>query len=154
MSPNWSALKASCKCQVSPFNRRELGQRQTAARSVYADPNTATILSFASFVPGRNFRDPGDGADVKIHGTNDSNPLANQNGVVFFPGSTALYINGNANRLRGGFGVSGDGVDQDDVVTAAGQVGYEPPQSIRVDSYLVGGVRLPYQKFNRNPGGP
>ena len=42
--------------------------------------------------------------------------LANQNGIVFFPGSAAAcYANGGA--LIGGFGVSGDGVDQDDVVT-------------------------------------
>ncbi|MGV3486090.1 MAG: hypothetical protein ACO1RT_16860, partial [Planctomycetaceae bacterium] len=64
--------------------------------------------------------------------------------------STPLYINGNAQALAGGFGVSGDGVDQDDVVTASGQVGFAPPQAIRVDSYVVGKVRLPFQKFNRN----
>ena len=59
-----------------------------------------------------------------------------------------------ANRSLKAIGVSGDGVDQDDVVTAAGQVGYAPPDAIRVDQYIVGSVRLPFQKFNRNPHGP
>ena len=40
---------------------------------------------------------------------------ANQNGIVFFPGSEGLYRNG---QLVGGLGVSGDGVEQDDYVTA------------------------------------
>src|SRR5262249_39421150 len=54
--------------------------------------------------------------------------------------------------LVGGFGISGDGVDQDDVVTFAGAVGFNvPPRVLRADETTVGGVRLPYQKFNRKP---
>lgn len=117
--------------------------------TIYADPNSRSTTAFDAFVPSRNFRDPGD-ANVKIAGTNIKYALANQNGVVFFPGSTPLYVNG---KLVGGFGVSGDGVDQDDVVTAAGQVGFAAPDNLRADQYIVGGVRLPYQKFNRNPQG-
>jgi len=50
--------------------------------------------------------------------------------------------------------VSGDGVDQDDVTTVAGQQGYEVPATVpRADQVFVNGVRLPYQKFNRNPEG-
>ena len=74
--------------------------------------------------------------------------MANQNGVVFFPGSTPLYVNG---QLVGGLGVSGDGVDQDDVVTAAGARGFEPIPQLRADMFFLNGVRLPYQKFNRQP---
>src|SRR5277367_6430975 len=51
-------------------------------------------------------------------------PKINQSGVVFFPGSEPLYIN---SVLVGGLGVSGDGVDQDDYVTAGGAVGFEAP---------------------------
>ncbi len=119
------------------------------AYTVYADPNSPSTTAFDAFVPSRNFRDPGD-ADVKIAGTNIKYALANQNGVVFFPGSTPLYA---TSKLVGGFGVSGDGVDQDDVVTATGQVGFAAPDNLRADQYVVGGVRLPYQKFNRNPQG-
>ncbi len=72
----------------------------------------------------------------------------NQSGVVFFPGAAPLYRNG---RLVGGLGVSGDGVEQDDYVTAAGAKGFEPPPEIRADQVFIRGVRLPYWKFPRNP---
>jgi hypothetical protein len=130
--------------------------------SVYgSDANSFSVHAFAAFNPNRNFRDPGDVDDpntvaneeVIIHGDGTAQRLANQNGIVFFPGSTPLYLNNDAQQLVGGFGVSGDGVDQDDVVTSAGQAGYAPPPSIRVDQYVVAGVRLPFQKFNRNPFG-
>jgi uncharacterized protein GlcG (DUF336 family) len=72
----------------------------------------------------------------------------NQSGVVFFPGSVPLYRNG---VLVGGLGVSGDGVDQDDVVVAGGSAGFEAPAAIRADQIVLQGVRLPYLKFPSNP---
>jgi uncharacterized protein GlcG (DUF336 family) len=75
-------------------------------------------------------------------------PTPNQSGIVFFPGSAPLYRNG---RLVGGLGVSGDGVEQDDYVTAGGALGYEAPASIRADQLVIRGVRLPYWLFPRNP---
>jgi uncharacterized protein GlcG (DUF336 family) len=95
-----------------------------------------SVLGFDAFHLGRNFRDPDN--------------LANQNGIVFFPGSTSLYVGG---LPAGGFGVSGDGVDQDDVVTASGMAGFAPPAALRADQLFYRGVRLPFQKFNRNPRG-
>ena len=76
-----------------------------------------------------------------------------QNGIVFFPGSVGLYKNG---VLVGGFGVSGDGVDQDDFDTANGAGGLLPPSSItRADQIEVipgqANTRLPFFKFPRNP---
>ncbi len=79
---------------------------------------------------------------------NDSQNRGNQSGIVFFPGSAPLYRDG---VLVGGLGVSGDGVEQDDVVTDGGQRGFEAPPAIRADQILINGVRLPYLKFNRNP---
>lgn len=78
---------------------------------------------------------------------------ANQIGIVWFPGSAPLYKNG---RLVGGIGVSGDGVAQDDYVTAGAVVGFEPPPELRVDRSIIttgegASVRLPYFKFPRNP---
>ncbi|MFN9852056.1 MAG: hypothetical protein ACK57P_09585, partial [Planctomycetota bacterium] len=68
--------------------------------------------------------------------------------------STPIYDVDNGNRkLVGGLGISGDGVDQDDVVTAAAQSGYESSSSIRADQYIVAGVRLPFHQANRNPAG-
>jgi hypothetical protein len=69
-------------------------------------------------------------------------------GVVFFPGSAPLYRNG---QMVGGLGVSGDGVEQDDYVTAGGAHGFEAPASIRADQVVIRGVRLPYWLFPRNP---
>ena len=66
----------------------------------------------------------------------------------FFPGSEPLYVNG---VLVGGLGVSGDGVDQDDYVTAGGAAGYQPPASIQADQIVIDGVRLPFMNFPRNP---
>jgi len=71
-----------------------------------------------------------------------------QNGIVFFPGSLPLYKNG---VLVGGLGVSGDGVDQDDFVTNGGAQGFLAPSNITADNYEIDNVRLPYQKFPRNP---
>lgn len=97
-----------------------------------------SVLGFDAFNPGSNFRDPSN--------------IANQNGIVFFPGSTPLYRN---TALVGGFGVSGDGVDQDDVVTFVGAGDFLPRGGgvVRADEVFVRGVRLPYQKFLRNPHG-
>jgi uncharacterized protein GlcG (DUF336 family) len=75
-------------------------------------------------------------------------PNSNQSGVVFFPGSVPLYING---KLVGGLGVSGDGVDQDDYATAGGAAGFMAPPGIRADNIIIDGVRMPYQKFPENP---
>lgn len=79
------------------------------------------------------------------------NPLlgaAVNNGFQIFPGSVPLYKNG---KLVGAIGVSGDGVDQDDLVAAMGSTGFEAPVEIRADRVNVRGTRLPYVKFPRQP---
>lgn len=79
------------------------------------------------------------------------NPLlgaAINNGFQIFPGSVPLYKNG---KLVGAIGVSGDGVDQDDVIAAMGSTGFEAPVEIRSDRVNVRGTRLPYVKFPRQP---
>ena len=99
-----------------------------------------SVLGFDAFNPGTNFQDPGD----------PMNSVANENGVIFFPGSMPVY---KAGVLVGGFGVSGDGVDQDDVVTVAGAKGLLPPDGLRADRFFVRGIRLPFIKYLRNPLG-
>jgi uncharacterized protein GlcG (DUF336 family) len=64
-----------------------------------------------------------------------------QDGIIEFPGGMPLYRNG---ELVGGIGVSGDGVDQDEHVAAAGAAGFEAPKAIRVDTVTNNGV--PYTK--------
>lgn len=95
------------------------------------------LLQFDSATPCSQGTDP-----------TDTFPNANESGIVFFPGSTPLYKNG---VMVGGLGVSGDGVDQDDVVTAGGAVGFLPADAIRADQIAINDVRLPYFKFSRNP---
>ncbi len=72
-----------------------------------------------------------------------------QSGIIFFPGASPLYKNGS---LVGGYGVSGDGVEQDDFVTANGFVGFEPLGFFRVDQFRFQGITLPFFKFPQLPG--
>jgi uncharacterized protein GlcG (DUF336 family) len=53
-----------------------------------------------------------------------------QNGITVFPGGVPLYKDG---VLVGAIGISGDGVDQDDMIADGGAAKYAPPQNIRVD---------------------
>src|SRR6185436_20523194 len=87
-----------------------------------------------------------DALNACTQGSQPANP--NQNGIVFFAGALPLYRNG---VLVGGLGVSGDGVEQDDYVTAQGAKGFEAVPAKRADRVFVDGVRLPYIKFPRNP---
>lgn len=70
------------------------------------------------------------------------------NGIQIFPGSVPLFKNG---VLVGAIGISGDGVDQDDLIAAAGANGFSPAPEIRSDQIFVRGVRLPFLKFPRSP---
>jgi uncharacterized protein GlcG (DUF336 family) len=70
------------------------------------------------------------------------------NGIQTFPGSVPLY---KAGTLVGAIGISGDGVDQDDFIAAAGSAGFEAPIGIRADNVVAREARLPYVVFPRNP---
>jgi uncharacterized protein GlcG (DUF336 family) len=70
------------------------------------------------------------------------------NGITIFPGGVPLY---KGDRLVGAVGVSGDGVDQDDLIASAGSAGFEAPAARRADRLIVRGVRLPYVKLPRHP---
>jgi uncharacterized protein GlcG (DUF336 family) len=71
-----------------------------------------------------------------------------KNGIQIFAGSVPLYKGG---RLVGAIGISGDGIDQDDLVASMGSTGFEAPLEIRCDTVFVRGARLPFVKFPRNP---
>ena len=70
------------------------------------------------------------------------------NGITIFPGGFPLYRNG---VLIGAVGVSGDGIDQDDIVSASATQDFLAPLEIRADRFSYRGARLPYAKFPRNP---
>jgi uncharacterized protein GlcG (DUF336 family) len=70
------------------------------------------------------------------------------NGITIFPGGFPLYRNG---VLIGAIGISGDGIDQDDIIGASGAALFPPPPAMRSDQIIFRGARLPYAKFPRNP---
>jgi uncharacterized protein GlcG (DUF336 family) len=78
------------------------------------------------------------------------------NGTQIFPGSVPIYRGGD---LVGGIGVSGDGVDQDDMISFLGlhQAGEilgtvnNAPANIRADQLSPQGVRLRYINCPQSP---
>jgi hypothetical protein len=70
------------------------------------------------------------------------------NGITIFPGGAPLFKGG---QFAGAIGISGDGVDQDDLIASAGSEGFEAPAERRCDRLVVRGARLPYLKFPRHP---
>jgi uncharacterized protein GlcG (DUF336 family) len=70
------------------------------------------------------------------------------NGATIFPGGFPLYRDG---VLVGAVGISGDGVDQDDIIASSGAAVFPAPNAIRADRFTYRGARLPYAKFPRDP---
>jgi uncharacterized protein GlcG (DUF336 family) len=122
---------------------------------------TTTALGFLSqpfFAPGIDGTAPGPLYNLALQNQRpgQTTRLGNappspglQNGLTFFPGSVPLYDS--AGNLIGGLGVSGDGVENNDLIAAAGGKGFEPPPEKRIDNFSFGGLRIPYLKFQRNP---
>jgi uncharacterized protein GlcG (DUF336 family) len=70
------------------------------------------------------------------------------NGITIFPGGFPLY---RGDQVIGAVGVSGDGVDQDDIAASSGTENFLPDPKIRSDHFSYRGARLPYVKFPRDP---
>ena len=103
------------------------------------------LSGFAGTEPNLTFTAMPATAPDQRDGLNPSLP----NGITIFPGGFPLYRNG---VLIGAIGVSGDGVDQDDIVGASGTHDFLAPMSIRSDQFSFRGANLPYAKFPRDPG--
>ncbi len=73
------------------------------------------------------------------------------NGIQIFAGSVTLYKNG---VLVGAVGISGDGIDQDDIIADTGAEGFKTPANLRADQLEPRGVRLPWVKYPRHPNIP
>ena len=93
-------------------------------------------------------------ADTTQNCTGNIGQLAN--GLQIFPGSVPIY---RGNTLVGGIGVSGDGVDQDDMVAflglhEAGQILgtiQNAPPAMRADQLKPQGTRLRYVQCPQSP---
>ncbi|MEO7539440.1 MAG: heme-binding protein, partial [Pyrinomonadaceae bacterium] len=71
-----------------------------------------------------------------------------KNGLQIFAGGIPIY---RGTTLIGAIGVSGDGIEQDDLIAAGGANLFAPPEAIRSDKIFVRGVRLPFLKFPPRP---
>jgi hypothetical protein len=71
-----------------------------------------------------------------------------RNGLQIFAGGIPLY---RGSTLIGAIGVSGDGIDQDDLIAAGGANLFPAPVSMRSDNIFVRGARLPFLKFPPRP---
>jgi uncharacterized protein GlcG (DUF336 family) len=71
------------------------------------------------------------------------------NGITIFPGGIPLFKDG---RLAGAVGVSGDGVDQDDLIAAAGGASFEVPPEKRSDQLVVRGDAAAVGEVPAAPG--
>lgn len=71
-----------------------------------------------------------------------------RNGLQIFAGGLPIY---RGSTLVGAIGVSGDGIDQDDLIAGAGANLFPAPANIRSDRTFVRGVRLPFLKFPARP---
>jgi uncharacterized protein GlcG (DUF336 family) len=90
-------------------------------------------------------------------GTPDAGLAIARNGVQIFPGGVPIY---RAGKLIGAVGVSGDGVDQDDMVSLLGLANAaqalgtgigNAPASMRADQLAPLGVRLRYAQCPQSP---
>ena len=71
-----------------------------------------------------------------------------KNGIQIFAGGIPLY---RGSTLIGAIGISGDGIEQDDLIAAGGANIFAPPDAIRSDKFFVRGVRLPFIKLPPRP---
>jgi uncharacterized protein GlcG (DUF336 family) len=134
-----------------------------STNSLALSTRTVGFLAETKYPPGLDVQDPGPyyGLQEQFSGFNraalpnfvlDSSGLDPRfpNGITIFPGGFPLYRNG---QLIGAIGISGDGVDQDDIVGASGTHDFLAPFAIRADQFAYLGARLPYAKFPRDPDG-
>jgi len=134
-----------------------------STNSLALSTRTVGFLAQTKYPPGLDVQDPGPyyGLQEQFSGFNraalpnfvlDSSGLDPRfpNGITIFPGGFPLYRNG---QLIGAVGISGDGVDQDDIVGASGTHDFLAPFPIRADQFAYLGARLPYAKFPRDPDG-
>src|SRR5262249_38497611 len=145
-----------------PFSK-PAGEWSVLSTGLQLDLSLNAILQHVLFVAGVQPTDVASGcagvdlANTLVNATQTTTSLRIANGVQIFPGSVPIY---RGNTLVGGVGVSGDGVDQDDMIAflglndasqALGNSSGNAPASIRADTLTPQGVRLRYVQCPQAP---
>jgi uncharacterized protein GlcG (DUF336 family) len=158
---SWDVAVQKARTALYYSNRDLLG----LGRNIAMSTRTVGFLAQSHYPPGIDADHAGpffgqqemftclSGTLANVNLTPGCIPPANpnlSNGITIFPGGFPLYRNG---VLIGAIGISGDGVDQDDIVGASGTHDFLAPDSIRADQVVFRGARLPYAKFPRDPNG-
>lgn len=144
-----------------PFSK-PAGQWSPFSTGLQLDLSYNAILQHVLFVAGAGLPDVGSGcagvdlaADLSSASATVATPQA-ANGLQIFPGSVPIY---RGDTLLGGIGVSGDGVDQDDMIAFLGvhNAGLElgtvnnAPVEMRADRLTPRGVRLRFVQCPQAP---
>jgi uncharacterized protein GlcG (DUF336 family) len=141
-----------------PFSK-PAGQWSVFSTGMQLDVSINAFLQHVLYVAGAPVPDVAKGcAGVSLNDTltTITGPVANlrlANGFQIFPGGVPIY---RGNTLVGAIGVSGDGVDQDDMVAFlavnnAGSNLNNAPAKLRADTLTPKGVRLRYVQCPQSP---
>jgi hypothetical protein len=149
--------------QNGPFSKPP-GQWSVLSTGLQLDLSINAILQHVFFVATDGATAPVGanctGVAADFSGPTFTPPVANgrlANGIQIFPGSVPIY---RGTTLQGGIGVSGDGVDQDDLIsflglhnagTALGGAINNAPPEIRADNLTPQGVRLRFVQCPQAP---
>ena len=96
---------------------------------------TGPLYHLQNELSGFNLVDPTAGALGNLQPLKFGGVVSN--GITLFPGGFPLYKDGH---LVGGIGISGDGVDQDDLISFSGAAGFQPAAAIRSDRLGPNGI--------------
>ena len=140
------------------------GQWSVFSSGMQLDMSINAILQHVLFVAGAIATDVAPGCagvqlanDLSSVGQTLVNNVRIGNGLQIFPGSVPIY---RGNTLIGGIGISGDGVDQDDMIAFLGVDGASQalngainnaPMALRADTQTPQGIRLRYVQCPQAP---
>lgn len=133
-----------------PFSKPYDSEWSVFSSGLQLDLSFNNIIAHIAFVAGLS------DTDVGANCVQSAQPRI-ANGIQIFPGSVPVY---RGSTLIGGIGVSGDGIEQDDMISflgvheageaLGGSINNAPPE-IRADQLTPGGVRLRYIQCPQTP---
>jgi uncharacterized protein GlcG (DUF336 family) len=135
---------------------KPLGQWSPFSTGIQLDLVYNQIINHVAFSAGLTATDVSQGCTLINRATSNGNVDPIANGIQIFPGSVPIY---RGDELVGGIGVSGDGVDQDDMIAFLGLHNASlsltsinnAPQAMRADNIVAQGARLRYIQCPQTP---